>query len=301
MSGFDPRDLCVYVNGEYVAGGDARVSAFDHGLLYGDGIFEGLRLFDGGLFRPRDHLARLANSARALMLDIPLDADELLAVMAQTVSRSALRDAHVRIVVTRGFGAPGLDPERCEGSTVIVMAYPFPPLLGQKPLRLLTSSLVRKAPRSLGAHVKSLNYLDSILAKQQAKKGGADDAIMLDPLGAVAECSSANLFMVSEGRLITPTTRAALPGITRRTVLELARELGIEAIERDIWPMELYIADGAFVTGSGAGVVPVAEIDGRPMGAADHELVARLRDAYRERTRDPRFRVEVDRPRAVSR
>jgi branched-chain amino acid aminotransferase len=291
MSGFSPAGLEAYVDGQYIDAAEAHVSIFDHGLLYGDGVFEGMRLFAGGLFRPRDHLARLARSARALSLEAPLAGDALLAVVVETVRRSKLRDAHVRIVITRGYGAPGLDPARCERPTLVVVAYPFPPQLGEKSLRLAISAFPRKAPRVLGAHVKSLNYLDSIVAHQQAKAGGADDAIMLDVFGAVAECTSSNLFMVVDGTLVTPTTRAALPGITRRTILELASEAEIPVEIRDIWPMELYAADAAFVTGSGAGVVPVGEIDGHVLGGADNGIVARLIEGYRGCTRDPRYFV----------
>jgi branched-chain amino acid aminotransferase len=283
---FDPAGLVVYLDGEYVDGAEARISIFDHGLLYGDGVFEGIRLFDGGLFRPRDHLRRFARSARGIDLELPLGEDELLEVNCEVVRRSGLRDAHVRPLCTRGFGAPGLDPGRSERPTLIVAAYPFPPHLGTDPLRLLVSSVVRKAPRSVGAHVKSLNYLDAILAKQQASAAGMDDAIMLDHLGAVAECTSANVFLVLDGELVTPTTRSALPGITRRTVMEL-----FPVLERDIWPQELLVADAAFVTGSGAGVVPVRSFDGRELPG--HPLVAEVAEAYRARTRDPAFRVEV--------
>jgi branched-chain amino acid aminotransferase len=293
MSGFDPAGLTVYVDGEYVDATEARLSVFDHGLLYGDGVFEGMRVFGGALFRPRDHLARLERSARSLGIEIPLGTDELLEVICEVVARSGLEEAHVRPIVTRGFGAPGLDPWRCERASVIVMAYPFPPMLGTDPLRLLIGSVVRKAPRSLGAHVKSLNYLDAIVAKQQAKAAGLDDAVMLDALGAVAECTSTNLFMVVDGVLVTPTTRAALPGITRRTVLELASELSIAVEERDIWPMELYVADAIFLTGSGAGIVPVGAVDGRPVATSEHPYLTTLTGAYRERTRDGRYLVPV--------
>jgi branched-chain amino acid aminotransferase len=293
MSGFDVAPLKVFIDGEIVAGPDAKISVFDHGLLYGDGIFEGLRLFSGSLFRVDDHLDRLTRSARSLKLELPMTREEIVGAIAATVTEAGLEDAHVRIVVTRGFGQPGLDPERCEQPTLIIMAYPFPPLLGDKPLRLLTTSIVRKAPRSVGAHIKSLNYLDSILAKQHARAAGADDAVMLDASGAVAECSSANLFAIDGDRLLTPTTRAALPGITRMTVIEAARDLGIEVVVGDIWPMELYAVDGIFVTGSGAGLASAREIDGRPLGTQDSELFAALRDAYYERTRRPEYSTRV--------
>jgi branched-chain amino acid aminotransferase len=245
-----------------------------------------MRVFDGALFRPRDHLERFARSARGIGLELPLGPDELLDVVVEVVRRSNLQDAHVRPILTRGTGMPGIDPRKCERPTLIVTAYPFPPLLGSDPLRLLISSVVRKAPRSLGAHVKSLNYLDSVVAKLQANAAGMGDAVMLDHLGAVAECTGANLFVIDNGRLATPTTRSALPGITRRTVLEL-----FEVEERDIWPAELYVADAAFVTGSGAGIVEVAEFDGH--GLPGSPLVAEVADAYRAATRDPANRLEI--------
>jgi branched-chain amino acid aminotransferase len=290
---FDTSGLTAYVNGEYVELAQASVSIFDHGFLYGDGVFEGMRVFDGGLFRPRDHLARLGRSARTIGLTVPVDPEALLEIVGEVVRRGGLRDAHVRPIVTRGFGGPGIDPRLCPAPGLIVSAYPFPPFLGPDPIRLFTSAIVRKAPRSLGAHVKSLNYLDAIVAKQQAGALGVDDAVMLDSLGAVAECTGANLFLVAGERLVTPTTRAALPGITRRTVLEIAAEQGIEVEEREVWPMELHCADGAFVTGSGAGIVPIGSFDGRPVAQPEHPLIARIQDAYRELTRSSGHRVEL--------
>lgn len=291
--GFDASKLEVYVNGEFVNGSEASVSVFDHGLLYGDGVFEGMRVFDGGLYRPWDHLQRLERSARGIALEVPLVSRELTAIIVEVVRRCNLRNAHVRPVVTRGYGTPGMDPWRCEKPSVIVQAYTFPPFLGKEPLRLITSFVVRKAPRSLGAHVKSCNYLDGIVAKQQAKAMGAADALMLDSQGAVAECTGANIFLVDGDQLITPTTRAALPGITRRSVLECAAELGIATDVREVWPMELYCADGAFVTGSGAGIVPVAEIDGRSLASEENSLIKSLAAAYWERTRRPSHRLEI--------
>jgi branched-chain amino acid aminotransferase len=290
---FDPTGLTVYVNGEFVDGNSARISVFDHGLLYGDGVFEGMRVFGGGLYRPWDHLERLSRSARGIGMELPLPTAELTEVITEVVKRCGLRDAHVRPIVTRGFGAPGLDPWRCERPTIIVQAYPFPPLLGNAAVRLLTSAIVRKAPRSIGAHVKSCNYLDAILAKAQAKACGANDALMLDSTGAVAECTGANIFMFDGDRLITPTTRAALPGITRRSVLECAEQLGVPTEVREVWPAELHTADGAFVTGSGAGIVPVGMIDGYSLASDDHSGIKALTAAYWARTRDPDYRLEI--------
>src|SRR3954451_325995 len=290
---FDTTGLIAYVNGDYVPLAEASVSIFDHGFLYGDGVFEGMRVFDGGLFRAPDHMARLARSARSLGLALPVDPDAIVGIIGEVVRRSDLRDAHVRPIVTRGFGGPGIDPRLCPAPSLIVTAYPFPPFLGSDPIQLFTSAVVRKAPRSLGAHVKSLNYLDAIVAKQQAGALGVHDAVMLDSLGAVAECTGANLFIIVGDALHTPTTRAALPGITRRTVLEIAAELGIEAVERDIWPMELHAADGAFVCGSGAGIVAIGSLDGRPVTHTQHSIIQRAQEAYRDRTRDPAYRTEL--------
>jgi branched-chain amino acid aminotransferase len=291
---FDLQGLVVYADGEFVEAREARLSIFDHGLLYGDGVFEGMRLFDGSLFRPYDHLARFERSARAIGLELPLDSEGLLEVIREVIVRSELRDAHIRPILTRGFGAPGLDPARCERPSLYVAAYPFAPLLGSDPIRVLVTSVVRSAPRSLGAHVKSLNYLDAIVAKRQASAAGMHEAVMLDVLGAVAECTAANLFVVVDGVLVTPTTRAALPGITRRTVIELAREQEIAVQERDIWPTELYVADAMLATGSGAGIVPIAQVDGVSLGTLGDPVVATLTELYYARTRDPRFLVPVD-------
>src|ERR1700755_1544766 len=290
---FDTTGLVAYVNGEYKPLSDASVSIFDHGFLYGDGVFEGMRVFDGGLFRAELHMERIARSARSLGLALPVETDEVVNIIGEVVRRSELQDAHVRPIITRGFGGPGIDPRLCPVPSLIVSAYPFPPFLGADPIKLFTSAIVRKAPRSLGAHVKSLNYLDAIVAKQQAGELGCHDAVMLDSLGAVAECTGANLFIIVGETLVTPTTRAALPGITRKTVLEIAAEQGIEAEERDVWPGELHCCDGAFVCGSGAGIVPIGSFDGRPVSTPDHPLIERIQDGYRERTRASEYRTEL--------
>jgi branched-chain amino acid aminotransferase len=287
---FDPAGLTAYVNGEFVDATQASVSIFDHGFLYGDGVFEGMRVFGGGLFRADLHMERIARSARTIGLPMQQD---LLEIIGEVVRRSELTEAHVRPIIARGFGGPGIDPRLCPEPSVIVSAYPFPPFLGSDPIKLVTSAVVRKAPRSLGAHVKSLNYLDAIVAKLQAVELGMHDAVMLDSLGAVAECTGANLFLIAGETLVTPTTRAALPGITRRTVLEMAAELGLEAVEREVWPAELHCADGAFVCGSGAGIVPIGSFDGRPVVHPNHSFIGQLQDAYRARTRSSEYRTEL--------
>ena len=229
---------------------------WDHGVLYGDGIFEGMRLFSGSLFRPYDHLARLADSARALGLELPLDGDELLDVICEVIVRSGLEDAHVRPIVTRGFGAPGLDPARCERRR-----SSSPPTRSRRCSAATRSassisSIVRKAPRSVGAHVKSLNYIDAVLAKRQANAAGARRRRHARPPRRGRRVHRREPVRGrSAATLVTPTLRSALPGITRRTILEVAEEQGIPTEVRDLWPMELYTADAMFATGSGAGIV----------------------------------------------
>jgi branched-chain amino acid aminotransferase len=291
LSPSDHVDLVVALDGELCR--DARISVWDHGLLYGDGCYEGMRLRDGLLFRAREHLARLRRSARALDIDVPSADEEILDQVAAVAGANGIVDAHVRIVLTRGRGAPGLDPRRSERPSLIVMAYPFPPLLGADPLRLIVSSIARKAPRSVDAQVKSLNYLDAILAKQQANAAAADDAIMLDGDGTVAEATSANVFVVRDGIVATPTTRAALPGITRRSVLELLVEEGVDPAVRDVTWGELYVGDEAFLTGSGVGIVPIGAVDGRSLAAAPGPVTRLVQEAYARRVADPAWCADL--------
>jgi branched-chain amino acid aminotransferase len=294
----DYRALSVWLDG--VVTTEAEISVWDHGFLYGDGCFEGMRLREGSLFRPLDHFARLRRSARALALDLRHTDSELLQAIAAVSTVNALSDAHVRIIVTRGSGAPGLDPRRAEQPAVIVMAYPFPPLLGDAPIDLIVSSIVRKAPLSVDGHVKSLNYLDAVLAKLQANAAGAGDAIMLDATGTVSEATSTNVFVVLEGVVATPTTRSALPGITRKTAIELLRADGLTVVERDVTWGELYGADECFLTGSGAGIVSVASVDGRALPSAPGTVTERVRELYARIVRDPDYVIAVgDRPDAA--
>ena len=301
MDAFDPTGTSTFVNGEYVDGADAKVSVFDRGLTYGDGVFDSMPVVSRALFRPMEHLARLNRSAKALRLRMPYSEAELLEISLELVRRSTAADANLRIVLTRGDGRgfrPG-DVMESDHPNVHAIVHPTPPLMGRRPgppqaISLLTSLIVRKAPGSIGSHVKSLNYIESILAVQQAASAGMDDGIIIDFQGAVAECSASNLFAILGERLVTPTTRAALPGITRQTVLEIAAELDIEALERDIWPQELYLADAIFQTGSGAGIVPVGSIDGHTIESTDNALFKTVSDAYTAMTRDPRYVVAAD-------
>jgi len=275
-------DLYVYVDGRFLKGAEARIPVFDHGLLYGDGVFEGVRAYDGKIFKLDEHLDRLYDSAKTVMITIPLTKDEFRQVIEKLLELNQLRDVHIRPVVTRGSGRAGLDPRRAARASVIVMALPMKPLLGEKPIRLLTSTIRRKSPYSIDARIKSLNYMDNILAKLQAIAAGMDDAIMLDISGFVAEASGENLFVVRDDKVFTPETTAALHGVTRNTVMSEARRLGYEVIEKNLTYQELYTANEVFLTGTGAEIVAVAEIDGRVIGDGDiGPVTSRLIEAYR--------------------
>lgn len=285
--------LHVMVDGELVSGSAAAVSVWDHGFLYGDGCFEGLRLFESRLFRFTDHMARLQRSLRIIDLRHRVDPEVMYRQICDVVAANGLTEAHVRVIVTRGMGSPGIDPRVCPTPSVVVMAYPLPPLLGTDPIDLIVSSVLRKAPASVDSQVKSLNYLDSVQAKLQANAAGAHDAIMLDHNHVVAEATGANVFVVREGTLATPTTRAALPGITRRTVLELARAMGHPVEVTDLTVGDLYTADECFLTGSGAGIVPVRAVDGRVL-PDDRPVTRAVQDAYRRATADQDLSIPAD-------
>ena len=269
------------------------VSVWDHGFLYGDGVFEGIRIRDGRLYRPDLHLERLRDSAHILGIEMPYDDEALLAGTRETARANGLVDAHVRIIVARGVGLPGIDPSRCPRASVSILVYPFPPLLGTAPLRLITSSVARKAPRSLPARVKSLSYGDSVLAKLQANAAGASDAIMLDGGGLVAESTGANIFAVRDGVLRTPPTISALPGITRRTILELAEGHGIGTSVELLDPSDLVVADEAFLTGTGAGIVSIGSVDGRAIAHAPGPITEALAAAYRATWFDPSYTLDL--------
>jgi branched-chain amino acid aminotransferase len=285
--------LHIWRDGEILGPDAAAISVWDHAFLYGDGVFEGIRLRGGALYRGDLHLQRLRRSSRLLALDVRHSDEEIFEGIRSLAVVNDLRDAHVRIIHSRGVGLPGIDPRRCPQTSLSILLYPFPPLLGTEPISLITSSVVRKAPRSVPAGAKSLNYLDSILAKQQATDAGAGDALMLDGNGNVAEATGANLFAVADGQLKTPPVTAALPGITRRTVLELAEALGIPSAVETLSLGDLYVADEAFLTGTAAGIVPIAKVDGHAVTEAPGPLTKAIDERYRETWTDPRYVREV--------
>ena len=257
----------IYIDGNLVPESEAKISVLDHGLLYGDGIFEGIRAYKGVVFRLREHIERLYDSAKFLKIEIPMSKEELIEAILETIRKNGLTDCYIRVVVTRGVGDLGLDPRKCGKPSIIIIAKPMGPLLGKKTVSLIISSVRRDGVDATNHQAKSLNYLNSILAKLEAISAGADDAIMLDNRGFVSEATGENVFIVKNGKIMTPPpTSGVLLGITRNCIIELARKLGYEVMERELTPFELITADEVFLTGTAAEIVPVESVNGRKIG-----------------------------------
>jgi len=261
----------IYIDGKFFDKADARVSVFDHGLLYGDGVFEGIRSYNRRVFKLNEHIDRLFESAQSIMLKISLTKGQMIKAVLSTLKVNKLDNAYIRLVVTRGIGDLGLDPRKCnQGSTVIIIADKialYPQEFYQKGLTIVTVPTVRNLPEALNPQIKSLNYLNNILAKIEAANSGCDEAIMLDSLGYVAECTGDNIFVVKNGHLYTPPQcMGTLRGITRDSILEIARKYKIAAHEHVITRHEVYISDECFLTGTAAEVIPVVKVDGRVIG-----------------------------------
>lgn len=256
-------DLFVFIDGEFLKGAEAKVSVFDHALLYGDGIYEGIRAYGGRIFKLDEHIDRLFDSAKGIGLGIPLNKAEFKDAVRKTIEINGLKDAHIRPIVTRGVGKPGLDPSRAVAPSVIIMAYPYKHWGAGKPMKLMTSAVMKRPSNVIDAKLKCTDYLHQVLAKMQASLAGADDALMLDNRGFVAECTSENIWIVKDGVLLTPTLVSALGGITRATVFEIAQELGYQTTEKDITLQDVYTADELFVCGTGCEIKAVGDVDGR--------------------------------------
>ncbi|SNX55200.1 branched-chain-amino-acid transaminase [Thermoanaerobacterium sp. RBIITD] len=260
----------VYVNGEFVDSEKASVSVFDHGYLYGDGVFEGIRAYDGVIFKLEDHLKRLYNMSKAILLDIPLTKEEMQEKICETMRRNNLRDAYIRLVVSRGKGDLGLDPYKCSSPTVVIIADKitlYPDETYQKGLKIITSTYRRNSIQTLDPQIKSLNYLNNILAKIEAVNAGYPEALLLNLDGYVVECTGDNVFIVSNGTLFTPPSAAgALGGITRATVIDIAKKLNIPFEEKYFSLFNVYTADECFLTGTAAEAIPVTEVDKRSIG-----------------------------------
>jgi len=288
------KELVIYIDGEFYPRSDGKISVFDHGLLYGDGVFEGIRAYEGSVFRLREHLERLYRSAHAIMLEIPMTLEEMSRAVLETLKKNNLKDAYIRLVVTRGVGDLGLDPRKCAKPTVIIITVPMVILHSkEKRDKGITTMItwVKRDPIDATTHeVKSLNYLNSILAKIETNAAGIDEAILLDRTGFVSEGAAENIFIVKEDKIVTPpTSTGALRGITRDAVLELAEKLGYMVIEKAITPNELLIADEAFLTGTAAEIVPIAEVNNRTIGKGETGPITRkLIKEFSKMVRDPR-------------
>ena len=261
----------IYINAKFYEKENAKISVFDHGLLYGDGVFEGIRSYSRRVFKLKEHIDRLFESAQSIMLKIPLTKEQLIKAVLQTVKMNKLDNAYIRLVVTRGEGDLGLDPRKCyKGSTIIIIADKialYPEKLYREGLSIVTVPTVRNLPEALNPQIKSLNYLNNILAKIEAANSGSDEAIMLDSLGYVAECTGDNIFVVKNGHFYTPPQcMGTLRGITRDSVLDIARKNKIPAHEHVITRHEVYISDECFLTGTAAEIIPVVKVDGRVIG-----------------------------------
>jgi branched-chain amino acid aminotransferase len=297
----------VYVNGRFHAREEAAVSVFDHGLLYGDGVFEGIRCYDGRVFRLPEHVRRLYASAHAICLALPIDEDAMTEVVLATCRENGIRDGYVRLVVTRGVGDLGVDPRRCtRGPGIICIAEPRLTVYDERSapgLRVVTVAHRRVAPDALCPSIKSLNYLNNVLARIEATQRGADEAVLLDAQGYVAEGTVDNLFVVRGARLLTPWTSTNLAGITRSTVMDLARSIGLAVEERPFALFDVWTADEVFMTGTAIEIQPVVEVDGRRIGAGTPGPVAtRIGALFHEHVRShgtPIWPVETVQPAAL--
>jgi branched-chain amino acid aminotransferase len=289
----------IYLNGKYVSKEDATISVFDHGLLYGDGVFEGIRVYDGCVFRLRQHLERLYRGAGGIELSIPISIDEMKEVVVETVRLNDRRDGYVRLVVTRGVGDLGLSPKKCPRPTIFCIADKiaiYPKEVYEQGVEVMITHLRRVPASSINPAWKTLNYMNNILAKLDGEKKGFDEVIMLNVEGNVAEGSSDNIFIYDGEALRTPAVEVgALPGITRGAVLDIAREMGIPTEEGIIRPEDLYAAKECFLTGTAAEVVPVVRVDGKDIGGGKvGDLVDRLRERFVAITRSDGVQVYAD-------
>ncbi len=280
----------IWIEDKLVDEQDAKVSVFDHGLLYGDGVFEGIRIYSGKIFEFEAHIRRLYESAKAIRLEISMDADALITATKQTVEANAIIDGYIRLIVTRGVGDLGLDPFMCEKSCVIIIAdnvQLYPEEFYEKGLNVISAATIRNHPMTVPPQVKSLNYLNNILAKIEAIDHGVSEAIMYNHEGYVAEASADNVFIVREGVICTPPVSAgSLDGITRAIIMKLAKEEGISIVEKNLTRFDLYTCNEFFLTGTGAEVIGIVNIDGRTIGdGKPGEMTKMLRRKFFEYAR----------------
>ena len=279
--------MLIYIDGEFLPKAEAKVSVFDHGLLYGDGVFEGIRSYNGRVFKLDEHLERLYDSAKSIMLEIPISIETMEATVLETLRRNHLTEAYIRLIVTRGVGDLGLDPDKCPKPSIIIIADKivlYPQKYYEEGLEIVTVSVRRNYAEAINPRIKSLNYLNNILAKIEGKQAGAEEVLMLNAEGYVVECSGDNIFWLKNEVLVTPPVHMGiLEGVTRNSVIDLAREAGMRVEERVFTRHDLYIADECFLTGTAAEVIPVVKIDRRSIGDGQPgKITQRLITAFRQ-------------------
>ena len=292
------KELLVYIDGKYYPKSQAKISVYDHGLLYGDGIFEGIRAYNGIVFKLKEHIDRLYRSARAIMLNIPLTKEEMINAVLEALRKNNLRDAYIRLVVTRGVGDLGLDPRKCQKPTVIIITDVIKlhsSEAKEKGIRAMIVWVKRDPVDATSHEVKSLNYLNSILGKIEANLAGFDEAICLDKNGYISEGVAENIFIVTRGKIMTPpTSTGALVGITRDVVMKLAEKLGYPVVENTITPTDLFTADEAFFTGTAAEIVPIIEVNKRKIGnGKPGPITQRLMQEFEKVIRDPKEGIPI--------
>jgi len=292
------KELLVYIDGGYYPKSQAKISVYDHGLLYGDGVFEGIRAYNGVVFKLKEHIDRLYRSAHTIMLQIPKTKEEMVQIVLETLRKNNLTDAYIRLVVTRGVGDLGVNPKKCSKPTIIVITDTISLHKGEAKEKGITAMLswVKRDPVDATTHeIKSLNYLNSILAKIEANISGVDEAICLDKNGFICEGVAENIFILKNGTIFTsPSYTGALPGITAEAVTKLARKLGYEVIEKNITPYELFNANEVFFTGTAAEIVPVREINKRQIGNGNPGPVTRkLTEEFSKLVRDPEEGIPI--------
>lgn len=285
------KESTIYIDGKFYPESEAKISVFDHGLLYGDGVFEGIRFYNGCVFRLEEHLQRLWDSARSICLDVPISRAEMTEALLESIRKNDMREGYIRLLLTRGVGNLGLNPAQCKKPSVIIIVAAialYPKEMYEKGLSVVTCATRRTNPASLNPAVKSLNYLNNVMARIEANLAGADEALMLNDAGNVAECTADNVFVIKNGHIFTPPISAgALRGITRAVAFEIAAELGIRIKETDITRHDVFVADECFLTGTAAEVIPVIRADGRSIGTGkpgpiSRRMIARFREITRE-------------------
>ena len=283
-------NLKIYIDGNFYDQSEAKVSVFDHGLLYGDGVFEGIRFYHDRVFRLEEHIDRLWDSAKAIALEIPMSRSEVIAAALETIRQNDLHDGYIRLLITRGVGSLGLSPDSCRRPSVIVIAATitlYPEELYRKGLTMVTCATRRISPAALSPRIKSMNYLNNILAKIEAQEAGAAEGLMLNEQGYVAECTGDNLFIVKGDQIWTPPLNAGLlKGVTRDVVFELAEKAQLRIQERELTGYDVYTADECFLTGTAAEVIPAVQLDRRLIGNGQPgQVTLRLIELFRELTR----------------